>query len=91
MNALEADALKQLANCGARIVGRTGDPRSGFHFDYKINESVGSLTILPLAPTSPAPVRNMSLPEGMEDVTVRIEQMETWFPTSAQTSPTDRS
>jgi hypothetical protein len=86
MNALRDDVLQQLANNRAEVLSRSGNPRDGFHFDYRVNKSIGSLTILPLAITSGLQIRrNMSLPQGMEDVTVKIEQTEQWFPKGAGT------
>jgi hypothetical protein len=79
MNALRDDVLQQLADNGAEVFSQTGDPRLGFHFDYRVGKSFGSLTIAPLA-INPLIRRNMSLPEGMMDVTVKIEQTERWFP-----------
>ncbi|MFL6438440.1 MAG: hypothetical protein ACJ71Q_12730 [Terriglobales bacterium] len=79
MNALGDDALQQLANDGAEVAGQSGSPRNGFRFDYKTNHSIGSLTILPLAINSLVR-RNRSLPEGLQDVTVKIEQTEQWYP-----------
>ena len=79
MNALGADALQQLANNGAEVLSQGGNPHDGFRFDYRINQSIGSLRILPLA-TDTLLRRNISLPEGLEDVTVKIEQTEQWFP-----------
>ena len=80
MNALGDDALQQLANSGAEVLSQSGNPRAGFRFDYEINQSIGSLIILPLAINSHVR-RNMSLPEGLEDVDVEIQQTEQWYPT----------
>jgi hypothetical protein len=79
MNALRDDALQQLANNGAEVLSQSGDSSDGFHFDYKINHSIGSLIISPFAIHSHIR-RNMPLPHGLEDVTVNIEQTEQWFP-----------
>jgi hypothetical protein len=79
MNALGDDALQQLANDGAEVVSHSGSPRNGFRFDYKMNHSIGSLTILPSAIECHVR-RNRSLPEGLEDVTVKIKQTEQWYP-----------
>jgi hypothetical protein len=84
MNALRDDASRQLANSGAEVLSQGGDPRDGFHFDYKLGRSSGSLTISPLKPNAGVQ-RNHSLPKGMEDVTVRIEQTERWFPKATGT------
>jgi len=81
MNALRDDVSAQLVGNGAQILSQSGDPRNGFHFEYKLGKSVGTLTISPLAITSPLLVRRGSpLPEGTEEVTASIEQTETWFP-----------
>jgi hypothetical protein len=79
MNVLRDDALQQLEDDGAEVVSQSGSPRNGFRFEYKINQSIGSLTIVPLAINSDVR-RNRSLPEGLEDVTVKIEQTEQWYP-----------
>jgi hypothetical protein len=81
MAALRDDAAAQLVSNGAQILSQTGDAASGFHFDYTLGKSKGSLTILPLEITSPSLVhRATPLHEGMADMTARIEQTETWFP-----------
>ena len=81
MTALNNDVYQQLVANGAQILSQSGNPHDGFHFEYKIGNSMGYLTILPLAITSPLLVqRRAPLSEGMADVTVRIEQREMWFP-----------
>jgi hypothetical protein len=79
MNALRDDALQQLSNNGAEVLSQGGNSQDGFRLEYKINQSMGSLRILPLAINSQIR-RNMPLPQGMEDVTVKIDQAEKWFP-----------
>lgn len=78
MNALRDDVLEQLANNDAEVLSQSGNPPGALRFDYRINQSIGSLTIWPLAMNSH--IRNMPLPDGMDDVTVKIEQTEKWFP-----------
>ena len=81
MNGLRGDLEQQLTNSGAQILSEAGSPRDGFHFQYRIGNSFGSVAILPLSLTSPSTIhRNMPLPEGMLDVTARIQQGEEWFP-----------
>jgi hypothetical protein len=80
MNALRDDAETQLVGNGAKILSQSGDSRDGFHFDYKLGKSFGSLNISPLAISSPPPRRGAPLPEGTVDVTARIELTEKWFP-----------
>jgi hypothetical protein len=84
MNALRDNALQQLTNNGAEVLSQSGTSQDGFRFDYKLNQSTGSLRILPVA-TSSRVQRNMPLPQGMEDVTVKIEQTERWFPKKIDT------
>jgi len=80
-NALRDDASAQLVGNGAQILSQSGDANHGFHFDYKLGKSVGSLTISPLAITSASLIhRGTPLPEGTVDVTARIEISEKWFP-----------
>ena len=80
MNALHEDVLQQLADNNAEILSQRGDLLDGFHFDYRINRSAGWLTISPIA----VDTRNQRrLPQGMETVTVKIEETEKWFPNSA--------
>ncbi len=81
MNALSDDVSAQLVGSGAQILSQSGDPRDGFHFEYKLGKSIGTLTISPLATTSTLLVRRRSpLPPSTVDVTARIEQTETWSP-----------
>jgi hypothetical protein len=79
MNALGRDVAAQLLHNGAEILSRSGDPRSGFHFDYKLGKSIGTVTISPLA-INPQIHRGTPLPEGTLDVTAEIELAEKWFP-----------
>jgi hypothetical protein len=79
MNALSDDVLAQLAQNHAQILNQSGDPRAGFHFEYKLGKSIGTLTISPLSINSHI-WRATPLRPGLLDVTVRIEQTERWFP-----------
>jgi hypothetical protein len=88
MTALSDDVSAQLLLNGAQILNRSGDPQSGFHFDYKLGKSIGSLTISPLAITSPSLIhRGIPLPEGTVDVTARIQLQEMWFPKEPLPNP----
>ena len=78
MNALRDDASAQLLANDAKILPQSGDPHAGFHFDYQIGKSTGTLTILPL--TIEHPQRVTPLCPGIVDVNSTIEQTETWFP-----------
>ena len=79
MNALRDDVTAQLQANGAEVLQQSGGPHEGFHFDYKVGKSMGTLTILPL--TIDTHVRRVTpLCAGIVDVTASIEQTETWFP-----------
>jgi hypothetical protein len=81
MNALKDDASAQLAAKGAQILSQSGDSREGFHFEYKLGKSVGTLTSAPLVITSPPLVQRAApLSDATVDVTARIAQTEKWFP-----------
>jgi hypothetical protein len=80
IDALNNDVYKQLIFDGAQILSRGGDTHSGFHYDYKLGKSIGSLTIAPLETASPSPIhRKFSLPDGIADVRIHIEERELWF------------
>jgi hypothetical protein len=48
MDALQDYVRSQLVGSGAQILSQSGDARDRFHFEYKLGNSVGTLTILPL-------------------------------------------
>jgi hypothetical protein len=79
MNALRDDVSTQLVGNGAQILSHSGDPCDGFHFEYKLGKSVGTLTISPLQ-TDSRIYRATPLGDGLVDVTARVEQTERWFP-----------
>jgi hypothetical protein len=82
MAALNNDVYQQLVLNGAQILNRSGDPHSGFQYDYKLGKSIGSLMIAPVSTPSPSPIhRRYSLPNSTADVRVHIEEREMWFPT----------
>jgi hypothetical protein len=75
MTALREDVLTQLNRDGAQVLAKTGDPHAGFHFDYKLGRSYGSLTISPLETST-----NPHLPEGTVAVVLDVAVVEKWFP-----------
>ena len=83
MNALSDDVAAQLVASGAQIVSQIGVSQAGFHFDYKVGKTVGSLTIAPLqlTPEDPASFLGHSKPVPKCTVTVqtRIDVTEKWF------------
>ena len=83
MNALRGNVRAQLLANGAKILHQSGDPHTGFRFDYQISKSTGTLTILPL--TTEHPQRACPLPQGIVDVNASIEQTETWLPKEPST------
>jgi len=90
MNTLNDDSSAQLLHNGAQILSQSGDPRSGFYFDYKLGNSIGTVTIAPLAITPPSRVRRASpLPAGSVEVTAHIELAEKWFPEEPGTIPSE--
>lgn len=79
MRALSEDLRAQLLQNGAQILNESGEPRRGFHFDYKLGKNFGSVKIFPLTIDTRIP-RRTPLPEGTVDVATRIEVEEKWFP-----------
>jgi hypothetical protein len=75
MTALNNDVSIQLLRDGAQILSATGDPRDGFHFDYKLGKSYGAVTISPLETD-----RNPQVPEGCVQAVVDVALSEKWFP-----------
>jgi hypothetical protein len=84
MEALNKDVSAQLFSNGAQVLSRSGDAGSGFHFEYKLGKSIGTVTILPITPNSRMH-RARPLPEGLVDVTADIEAAEKWFPKESGT------
>ena len=86
MDALSDDVAAQLVGNGARILSQIGEPPAGFHFDYKLGKTVGSVTISPLglpphvSRTPSTLSRSMPQPNCMVEVHTSIEVAEKWFP-----------
>jgi hypothetical protein len=79
MTALNDDVSVQLTQNGAQILRRSGDPHTGFHFDYKLAKTIGTVTISPVELSSNMH-RAMRLPPGIVDVRAKVELSEKWFP-----------
>jgi hypothetical protein len=75
MVSLSESLSTQLANDGAEILSRSGDPRDGFRLDYKMGKSLGSAVISPLDLGTSATQSG-----GELNVTVNISIEEKWFP-----------
>lgn len=79
MDALRDDVEAQLVGNGARILSQIGLAQAGFHLDYKLGKTVGSVTISPLQ-LRPELSRRNPLPNCMVDVQTRIDVAEKWSP-----------
>ncbi len=79
--ALNDDLVAQLRLNGAQILSRSGDARTGFHYEYKLGKSVGSVTLPPVELSSHVR-RATPLPTSMLDVTAKVETTEKWYPKS---------
>jgi len=79
MAALSDDILAQLVHNGATVIDHHGDPQQGYHFDYRLAKSAGTISLFPIGP-DPRVHRNTPLPDGISDMTVKIEVTEKWFP-----------
>ena len=78
IEAVDCDLGQQLRTNGAKILSQNGDISTGFKFRYRSGNSLGSVTIHPVEPGKVQ--RNMPLAQGLEDVGVRVEIEEEWFP-----------
>jgi len=79
MTALNDDLAAQLRLNGAQILSRSGDTRTGFHYDYRLGKSVGNVTISPVA-LDTGTHRAMPLPKYMVDVATKVDLVEKWYP-----------
>jgi hypothetical protein len=79
ITALNDDLAAQLRLNGAQILNPSGDPRTGFHYDYRLGKSIGSVTISPVSLDSGIQ-RAMPLPKCIVDVATKVELAEKWYP-----------
>jgi hypothetical protein len=79
MTALNDDLAEQLTRSGAYVLIRGGDPHSGFHCDYRLGRSVGTVTISPVVFDSRVH-RGTPLPEYSVAVVAKVELNEKWYP-----------
>ncbi|MBZ5665876.1 MAG: hypothetical protein LAO30_14835 [Acidobacteriia bacterium] len=79
MTALNDDLTAQLTLNKAQILSQSGDARTGFHYDYKLGKSIGSVTLSPVALDSHVR-RATPLPKCMVDVAVKVVLAEKWYP-----------
>ena len=83
MDALRDDVAAQLVGNGASIFNQIGEARAGFHFDYKLGKSVGSVSIPPLELTpgfKDTRGQSVAQPNCAVDVHTSIDISEKWFP-----------
>lgn len=78
MQAVRRELEGALLHSGARIVSETGNPDTGFQYSYVSGKSAGTVSIR--FNPDPGVFRNMPLPEGLEDIVLKIEVEEKWFP-----------
>lgn len=76
--AIDDDVSRRLVQSGALILTQTGDRSAGFHFDYATANTIGSVSIQPLAATVVR--RNLPLPNQLQDVALKIEVSEKSYP-----------
>jgi hypothetical protein len=79
MDALSDDVAAQLAANRAQILSQIGVAQAGFHFDYKLGKTLGSVTIAPLRLTPDLNTQRSPRPNCMVDVQTRIDVAEKWF------------
>lgn len=76
LNALRQDILNRLHMPGTTVVVTDAQPNKGFTCEYISGNSHGSISVEVPAPAEI--VRHYPLPNGLEDVQVRIDLEETW-------------
>ena len=82
MDALRDDVAAQLVGNGASILSQIGVAQAGFHFDYKLGKTLGSVTIAPLQLTPDlVGTLSRSTPQAncMVSVQTRVDVTEKWF------------
>lgn|ERR1700733_758072 len=81
MLAVDGDLFERLSQQGIEILSHTGDPRGGYHFQYRTGNSFGEIAIDPIKLISVTTVSGpkASLPDDEEAVDLRITIEEKWF------------
>ena len=78
MQAVYNDLERQLRASGMQILSQYGGVSTGYRFRYRSGNSVGTVSLHALEPGRVQ--RNLPLAYGLEDVGVRVEIKEGWFP-----------
>jgi hypothetical protein len=76
--ALNDDVSAHLVWNGAQIPSHSGDINTGFQCSYKVGKNIGTVTIPPVRITPET--RAKPLPDGMVDVTAKVDIAEQRFP-----------
>jgi hypothetical protein len=82
MDALSDDVAAQLVKNGARIMSQIGLAEAGFHFDYRVGKTSGSVTIAPLQLHPDLGNWKSPRPSCNVDIQTRVDVTEKWFPKS---------
>ncbi len=83
INTLRDDVAAQLGANGAHILSQIGEAQVGFHFDYKLGNALGSVSIAPLELTpgfEDTRGRSVAQPNCTMGVHTSIDIAEKWFP-----------
>lgn len=78
MEAVCNDLERQLRTSGMQVLSQYGGVSTGYRFRYRSGNSFGTVSIHPLEPGRVQ--RNLPLAYGLEDIGVRVEINEEWFP-----------
>ena len=79
MDALRDDVTAQLTASGAQILSQIGVAEAGFHFDYKVGKTLGSVSISPLQLYPDLGSQRNTLSNCSVGIQTRIDVNEKWF------------
>ena len=79
LDALRDDVAAQLIANGATIVSQIGVAEAGFHFDYRLGKTVGSVAISPLQLQADLGSQRNALSSCSVGIQARIDVNEKWF------------
>lgn len=81
-SALEDDVVAQLRQHGATILRLRRDADRKLRVAYRLGNDVGIVSVSPVR-VAESVRRNMSLPDGLEDMTTSVTIEETWYTSDA--------